>query len=538
MVIYVLVGSYVIRKKYKGDILFKIKSIISDTAVLSGVYMRLVATAPVDDLLEITKEELSFFRNKYKEKKRNIEKSIDYNKNHITGKILHIDSELSYLIKCHKVYQELGLYSICVLLDAPLMSQYILDLVRDYQVDIVVLTGHDSYNKKGKSNLNNYQNTKYYMEAISKLRKIYSLDDLYIFAGACGSNFEALIASGANAASSPERVNIDAYDPCICAVKASTTPFDQIISFDSIWAHSLTKEKGISGIESYGKMRILRRWRYMIIEKAYAKINLGLEVGGIRNDGYHCINTIMVPIDLYDEISVEEIDNGILLIDNTNLKAEDNFAYKAAKLFINEYNINKGVRIILKKNIPTEAGLGGGSADASAVLRAMNKLFETKKNEAELAQLSSKLGSDMPFCVYSRLAYCTGRGEEVIPLIADYERFNVAIVKPPYGLSTKDVYSACEYTNANLNNEKMDYIKEALIEGDLKLLGESIFNDLTKGAFILNEDLKQLVTQIQEMGYIVGMTGSGTALYVFSLENDFTKLDTIKYHTIIKTKLL
>lgn len=252
------IGDYVTRKKYGEDILFQIKSIVLDVAVLKGVYIRLIATAQVNDLVKVTPSDLVLYQNLYSLKNQDLTSLKELNKNHITGKILHMDSDLNYLKRCNKVYNELGLFSICVVANEEEMKDYVLDLVKYYQIDIVVLTGHDSYNKKGLINLTNYKNTKYFMEAIRVLRKSYSLDSLYIYAGACGSNFEALIASGANAASSPARVNIDAYDPCICAVKASTTPFDKIISFDSIWAHSLTKERGISGIESYGKMRILR----------------------------------------------------------------------------------------------------------------------------------------------------------------------------------------------------------------------------------------------------------------------------------------
>lgn len=251
-------GSYVIRKKYGGDILFKIEKVLKDTVILKGVYIRLIATAPIYDLVLINESELNYYNKMFSDKSNNIKKGYKFNKNHITGKILHIDSDLEYLKKCNRVYQELGLYAICILLDSYNICKYVTDLVKAYNIDIVVITGHDSYNHKGIDDLNNYLSTKDYIKAIKELRKHYSKNDLYIFAGACGSHFEALIAAGATAASSPKRVNIDAYDPAICAVKAATTPFNQIISFDSIWEHSLTKNAGISGVEDYGHMRILR----------------------------------------------------------------------------------------------------------------------------------------------------------------------------------------------------------------------------------------------------------------------------------------
>lgn len=252
------VGDFVIRKKYKGDILFRVKAIKNDIYYLEGAYIRLEASTFKDDLLEVSFKERAYFEKINKSKEELLTSNYRFLHKHLTGHILHIDSDLEYLYKCHTLYENLGLFSICILLEKESIEEEILKLVRDYQIDIVVITGHDSYNQKGLKELENYSSTKYYLKALKKLREVYSKDDLYIFAGACGSNFEALIAYGANAASSPKRVNIDAYDPSICAIKASTTPFDKIISFDSIWSHSLTKEAGISGIESYGKMRMLR----------------------------------------------------------------------------------------------------------------------------------------------------------------------------------------------------------------------------------------------------------------------------------------
>lgn len=150
----------------------------------------------------------------------------------------------------------------------------------------------------------------------------------------------------------------------------------------------------------------------MIQERAYAKINLGLEVGPLRQDGYHEMNTIMVPIDLYDELTFDfKEEEGILLIDNTNINTEDNFVYKAATLFMSELHLEKGIVITLKKNIPSEAGLGGGSADAAATLMGLNRLFRLDMSLAELANMAKKLGSDMPFvCIkHLRIVLAVGK---------------------------------------------------------------------------------------------------------------------------------
>lgn len=277
----------------------------------------------------------------------------------------------------------------------------------------------------------------------------------------------------------------------------------------------------------------------MIQERAYAKINLGLEVGHVRPDGYHDMNTLMVPIDLYDELTFDfKEEEGILLIDNTNINSSDNFVYKAAALFMSELHLEKGIVITLKKNIPSEAGLGGGSADAAATLRGLNRLFRLNLSMDELANMAKQLGSDMPFCVYQTLAYCTGRGEEVEVLNLTYKRLDVAIIKPPYGLKTKDVYDGYTLETINIHKEQFAKIKEALIAGDLKLLGDNIFNDLEESAFNLRPSLQLLALKIKDMGLVCGMSGSGTALYVFGDNHELHKMaQEIKFHRIYITKL-
>lgn len=238
--------------------MFYIEKIENKTAYLHGVYVRIVATADLNDLIYIPDNEIIFYEGKLRQN-RNIYDLKESNKNHLTGKILHIDSDIEYLKNCNKIYESLGLYAICIYLKEDEMSAYIHDLVSYYNVDIVILTGHDSFNQKDLYNLSNYKNTYKFIKAIKILRKHYTKDELYIYAGACGSNFEALIANGANCASSPKRVNIDALDPLVCAVIVATTPFNKIVPFEKIWQYSFSKEQGLGGIDSFGKMRMLRQ---------------------------------------------------------------------------------------------------------------------------------------------------------------------------------------------------------------------------------------------------------------------------------------
>ncbi|MCR4945118.1 MAG: 4-(cytidine 5'-diphospho)-2-C-methyl-D-erythritol kinase, partial [Clostridium sp.] len=135
--------------------------------------------------------------------------------------------------------------------------------------------------------------------------------------------------------------------------------------------------------------------------KAHAKINISLDVVGKREDGYHLLSMIMQSIELYDEIEISEIREGITINCNKSFIPTDerNLAYKAARLFLDTYKIKSGVLINIIKNIPVAAGLAGGSADCAAVLRILNKMFNVNASDEELMKLGEKLGADVPYCI-------------------------------------------------------------------------------------------------------------------------------------------
>jgi len=248
-------GDYVSRISYNHDIVFKIIEINEYKVILEGLEQRLIADSSVKDLVLVSLDEVKRVEESSLNRIKGITK-LSRHKMHMTGKILHVDSDKNYLEKCLKLYQQLSLPAYGVYMNEESIKDNILDLIDQLNPDIVILTGHDSYNKKGIKDLNNYRNTAMYAEAVKMIRKHYGKDHIFVFAGACQSNFEALMASGANFASSPKRVNIDAYDPAIIAIKAATTPFTNIINLDDIKELLESKKDGISGIESYGKMRL------------------------------------------------------------------------------------------------------------------------------------------------------------------------------------------------------------------------------------------------------------------------------------------
>ncbi len=251
------VNDIVGRKSYNKDIIFKIKDIVYDSAILQGLHTRLVASAPLDDLVLISENEIRTLENNESNFILDVVKNKPKFDNHITGKILHIDSDLEYLKKCMNLYSKMQIHANGVYLKPESIALNIINIIEQTSPDIIIITGHDSYNNRGIYNIDNYSNSKYYKEAVKKIRQKYSKDHIFVFAGACQSFFEELIGMGANFASSPKRVNIDVFDPAIVAIKAATTSFNDVISLGEIFLHSQTKKEGISGFESLGKMRLL-----------------------------------------------------------------------------------------------------------------------------------------------------------------------------------------------------------------------------------------------------------------------------------------
>jgi 4-diphosphocytidyl-2-C-methyl-D-erythritol kinase len=188
--------------------------------------------------------------------------------------------------------------------------------------------------------------------------------------------------------------------------------------------------------------------------RSYAKINLTLDVLGRRSDGYHEIITVMQTVDLYDTLCIAPSDDQRVHIICTRpeLSNESNLAVQAAEALRQRFAPKQGVVIELHKRIPLAAGLGGGSSNAAAVLRALQQLWQLPLSSAELLTLAASLGSDVPFLLTGGLAYCEGRGERVTPL-APYWPMSMRwllLVKPAIGLSTAEVYRhvpAADYTD-------------------------------------------------------------------------------------------
>lgn len=251
------VGDIVSRNSYNNDTLFKIVSIEDGLINLKGVEVRLYADSPPSDLK--LEKDLSL-KNEDEELIEEVNETIRLDRNeffYLPGKVLHIDGDDEYLERCINFYKKMKVKAYALSLKEEVMSIDIQKYLKELKPDIVVITGHDFFykNRKEINNINNYKNSKFFVNAIKKAREYEkSQDKLIIIAGACQSDYESLIKAGANFASSPKRVNIHALDPAIIAASVALSTRDKPIDIIKIIERTKYKEEGIGGIITNGMM--------------------------------------------------------------------------------------------------------------------------------------------------------------------------------------------------------------------------------------------------------------------------------------------
>ena len=261
------IGDIVGRKSYNKDILFRVKSIIDtkvgQIAILTGIIERVEADSIINDLEKVSEEriqkDLSTIQKRIESKINQLDK-IEENRDKytITGKILHLDGDKKYSEKSYQYYKKLGLNAIVKNIPEYKQPKVVYNLLKIYQPDILVITGHDGMIKKNSryDDLYNYRNSKYFIETVKEARKYDKEANkrLVIFAGACQSYFEALICAGANFASSPGRILIDFIDPLIVAEKIAVTERYKYITIEDIENELRDGKRGVSGVGANGKM--------------------------------------------------------------------------------------------------------------------------------------------------------------------------------------------------------------------------------------------------------------------------------------------
>lgn len=247
---------------------------------------------------------------------------------------------------------------------------------------------------------------------------------------------------------------------------------------------------------------------------AYAKINLSLDITGRREDGFHTLDTVMQTVSLCDAITLTSVrEPGISL--RTNFRYlpvnEKNTAYRAASLFFKHCGIQgAGLQISIQKRIPSRAGLGGGSADAAAVLRGLNELYGAGLSKETLFGLGAQIGADVPFCLHGGACRCTGVGEILEPVAPLPDCFLV-ICKPPAGMSTPRAYALLDQSPP-ARTQGTPKLLEALESGDLRKIGKALSNRFDDAMRLMQvRKIKQIMGSAGAAGAL--MTGSGSAVF-------------------------
>lgn len=251
-----------------------------------------------------------------------------------------------------------------------------------------------------------------------------------------------------------------------------------------------------------------------------AKINIGLNVTSKRSDGFHNIETVFYPIQLNDIIEFIPSNETTLEISGIDINGnfKNNLVYKVYDLLKNDFGLPK-IKIHLYKIIPIEAGLGGGSADASFMLKALNEYFELNISDEKLLKYAEQLGSDCPFFIKNTPSYATNKGENLENIEFSLKGYYIVIIKPNVQISTAEAYQNIKFGKSKLN------LKEA-IKLPIQEWKNNIFNSFENYAFEKYPELKEIKTQLYNIGAEFAlMTGSGSAVYGIFKE----KPEIIKY---------
>lgn len=283
----------------------------------------------------------------------------------------------------------------------------------------------------------------------------------------------------------------------------------------------------------------------MIMAKAYAKINLALNILGKKENGYHDIDMVILPLELHDRMEIDflpmDYENEITCDDSSLPNDESNLIVKALNVLIKHYDIKKKFRIHTHKIIPTSAGLGGGSADAAVVINVILKMLKITPSKEELIQIAKEVGSDVPYCLFNKPSRCKGIGEDLSHFTLK-KKYNVLIIKPKKGISTKEAYEKYD----EINNDEYSNIDElilGLIQGNDELVKKNMINGLEKPALMLLEDISIIKNKLLNDGFdMVLMSGSGSSVFALStnaklLQIEAQKFDPSKYFVKITSTL-
>ena len=262
-----------------------------------------------------------------------------------------------------------------------------------------------------------------------------------------------------------------------------------------------------------------------IVIKSYSKINLCLNVVNKREDGYHELDMVALPLELHDTILFTELKTApdhYVTIDDFSLGLfKYNIATKTIEAMENKYKFQNKFRVSIHKVIPMQAGLGGGSSDAATVIHALNSYLKLNMTDEDKLKIATKIGADVPFFIFNKPARCKGIGEKVT-FINVKNDYYALIVKPEQGCSTQTVFEISD--SMNLKVCDVDKVISALETGDDDLLANSISNSLEEAAISLVPEIQVIKQKLKIAGLnIVQMTGSGSAVFALSTDKKLIK---------------
>ncbi|HBS92023.1 MAG TPA: 4-(cytidine 5'-diphospho)-2-C-methyl-D-erythritol kinase [Erysipelotrichaceae bacterium] len=276
--------------------------------------------------------------------------------------------------------------------------------------------------------------------------------------------------------------------------------------------------------------------------KAYAKINLFLDVVGKREDGYHLLDMVMVPIDTFDTLSIEPAENVVMECDRYYIPTDGrNTVIKAYELMRDRYSIKDSHAIRLVKNIPAQAGMAGGSADAAAMIRLLNDEYRLGLTVEQMMEIAISVGADVPFCVLNQSARVSGIGEVIEPFERKLNAYMI-LIKPKFGISTPALFKSFAFDNKT-QTASIDSMIEALTTDNYPLFISSIYNRLQQEAVKQFPELQKMIDLLLSLGFdAAAMTGSGSVIYGVTQDenvvNQAVKALVYKFPYVKKTRML
>ncbi len=276
-------------------------------------------------------------------------------------------------------------------------------------------------------------------------------------------------------------------------------------------------------------------------KKAYGKLNLGLNVIRKRSDGYHDLQMVTVPVDLFDTVEIIPNDTLSVVTDKWYLPLDEkNTVYQAIKLMHEEYGTPLNYHVKLVKNIPTQAGMADGSSDGATAINIINEMNNLNLSQQQLIDIGVKIGADVPYCLFSRPSLVTGIGDQ-LQFLDIYTDFHLFIAKPKFGISTGSLFSNLTIDKAN--QDEFNQLVEGLTRGNYSQIEKNLVNDLLAAAIKVRPEVQEIIDDLKAFGFDNAcMTGAGSVVFGITQSESLARSAVtefyLKYPFVKKTKII